>query len=144
MCEQCLTEAVIWPLFNNWVLFKAKKNGRLMKKGQWGITQSNDPQIIFDIDPCVDPTYDYDPEDDDDMFNEKEVPGEEKFWKTLELFRTQLQCIPSVGNQIVSDAMKYKAFNPEENNFEYWLLHLMGVIIHENPKGSIMNCAHSV
>jgi hypothetical protein len=61
MCEQCNAETVMYVKPNtNYVLpgyflVRATKDGRIMKKDDWGLVQCNDPDFIWSITPVCDP-----------------------------------------------------------------------------------------
>ena len=58
MCEQCLTN--IWNfgevLPELWVV-RARRDGEIMEAGDWGLVLCNDPSIVWEKTPLVDPTY---------------------------------------------------------------------------------------
>lgn len=67
MCEQCNVNPLYFgePL-PGWYLIRARRDGIVMKKGQWGLLQCNNPDFIWDTTPTQDPLFGITDEDEEE------------------------------------------------------------------------------
>jgi len=56
MCEGCVADTdLICAIFQGWYLVRAKKDGHIMKAGDFGLVRCNDPDFIFSAFPALEP-----------------------------------------------------------------------------------------
>lgn len=150
MCEQCSaeTETICEDLLPGWALVVATKDGDMMKAGDYGLIEINDPTFIIskDFKPVPDFTYDMSDEEFDNL-------SEDEYTRWVDIsmvYRNiglDLMCDPETGHRLVSDGAKagYELNLPNRDletygstdamaggiEFNYWLIHKMGLAIQE-------------
>jgi len=148
MCLQCVTEAENFGTKENfeivpgWCLMRATKDDpfEAWKKGQFGLVQINDPDVIFSIAPMKQPKReDFDSEEDFDKADEAFID------EAIELAdRLVLDCM--TGYTFVTAAIKV-GFDPktthkektyDKNNLEFclWFLDRIANWIEKYPEKS--------
>lgn len=57
MCMQCLTKALVWrkEILPGYKLMLARKDYQGIKCGMYGLVRSNDPDVVWDVEPAIDP-----------------------------------------------------------------------------------------
>ncbi len=61
MCEQCMTDAVLWSqVLPGWTLMRAREDSSNTKAGQYGLLRSNNPDVVWSSPPEIEPTEDVD------------------------------------------------------------------------------------
>lgn len=129
MCEQCLADTVGWEnVLPGWHLIQARKDGELMKIGEYGLVKMDNPVIIFSEKPIKDPYGCMSDEEIDSLPEEKSKELYKKLWEFHRLadrnaargFIEPSRCLEKYA-EIIS-AAKETGFDEEENGiFWYWL-----------------------
>jgi hypothetical protein len=94
-------------------------NGFIMKEGSFGLTSSNDPTFVFDLEPMLDPN----PNDEDDGspdFSE----DEKKYFEILRHYQRRLTGDVESGFDLVTSCAR-EGFNILEDGFTCWLMERM-------------------
>lgn len=128
MCELCTakTEYLGSPL-PGWHLSRATKNGDWMRKGQYGLTISNDPAYVWNDAPEVTPLAE---------LAGRKKPFEKRSKKeqaVIARYRTAVYRFrdafseghPVYGWRLI-EAMRKVGFTPDKGGFEFWLFEHLG------------------
>jgi len=136
MCEQCSAEVDEFghPL-PGWMLCQATKNGGgqsfNMKKGQWGLVESNDPSFIWDIKPRIDPTEGFTDAELDKKG--KEFWDESNKWiDEATAFGKALVGGPEEGWTLYEAALK-AGYTKDKGAVCFWLFDFLGRWLEANP-----------
>ena len=96
-----------------------KVNGFIMREGSFGLTSSNDPTFVFDLEPEIDPN----PADDGtglvDFTDE-----ERKYFSVLNHYQQRLTGTVLVGYHLVQSCIN-EGFDISEGGFACWLMERM-------------------
>ena len=107
MCEQCDTDCVMWrDVLPGWALIRARRDGRLMVAGQYGLLRSNDPDFVWDGAPQIEPP-------DDGLFGEWSIG--------VRGFDSVLRLRPEVGWDLVEAATRCGYYRHSHGSLAYWL-----------------------
>ncbi len=127
MCEQCMAETTNHgePLLGV-LLVRATKDGHQMKAGQWGLVRENDPFVIFDKTPTMDPVHDM----TDPAIEALEDHKPMQVWLAeAREFLDALVVSPDLGHWLIKQA-KRDGFKPKEDGYlAMWLWHRMGHLL---------------
>lgn len=137
MCEQCMTDCITWPdLLPGWALIRAQKDGRLMKAGDWGLVESNDPAVVFKTAPMADPLAGMSDEEIDRLAQDSEQwQAHINYFKAVDGFRRELTMPPRAGKRLV-DASEAVGFDDRSDGFfDAWLFDRMGRRVAAEPNG---------
>ena len=127
-----MTEAVFYGRSDDgfflpgWGLFQASRDGYIMKKGDWGLVQCNDPTFVWSVDPVSDPTFGMTEADEERELKDPNIELKtDLFYDRFEEFNNAMQGRVSDGWALMDAAIK-AGFNPEDHFFNYWLFHKLG------------------
>lgn len=133
MCELCLAECIAWVFLPGIYLEQATKDGDIMKAGDFGLTFSNDPFVIFSTVPVKDPGWEM---TDAEIYEAAKDPKfdkeEDDFYLKCNSFRKEFVMEPEIGWKLVKVAIQ-AGYDPEGNiPFHAWIFQRMAVIL-ETP-----------
>jgi hypothetical protein len=97
-----------------WHLVRARKNGRVMKKRDWGLVRANDPEFIFSTIPVKD-------HDSDSKHN--------KFLDELVKFIPEIKNTPGMGYKLVEAFTSQNKYKRTDPYFEYFLFDYLAKFI---------------
>lgn len=133
MCEQCAAKTLSWACLPGWALVFARIDGNMLKAGQWGLLRCNDPDVIFNTRPMMDPE------------DSEALPGvkarEISEWdEQARNFDHELKLSPEAGVALIEAAKQagYGLMSVSidsdgsraiEKNFSEWLFHRLGAVI---------------
>jgi len=129
MCEQCYTQSVtLGEVVPGLILIQAKKDGRHMKAGDYGLVRSNDPDVIWTDRPEPDP-YEGRPDEDFGTVLAGEV------WQA-KVQEFTAQCNTQLGPMGLTTGFRIGLLcqaagydHTKDGKLEYWLFHRMGVLL---------------
>ena len=133
MCEQCSAEVDGWayPL-DGWVLIRATKDGFFMKKGEWGLLRSNDPDFIWEETPTLDPTEGLTDEELDKASVELQ-DAEDNFTRAAQKFEDDLQGYPASGWELYNAALKAGYDKAKHGRFAFWVFNHLAKHLRDHP-----------
>lgn len=139
MCEQCSAATEIYVIGDQsevlpgWCLVRATQDGNFMKKGDWGLVESDVPTFIFSQTPTPNKFWGL-PDEELDL-----LPDEEQEylteWDTAagEFSQTLFSCLAEQQYRLHYETMerlvvacKAKGWKSEESNFADWLFNYLG------------------
>lgn len=128
MCEQCSTDSLdIGEVVPGLFLFQARKNGRHMKAGDYGLVRSNDPDVTWSFRPEPDP---YEGMSDEEI-NSQDGKAWEAWRPLVQEFaaqcKAQLDMTKGLRIALLCQAAGYN--HNKDGLLEYWLFHRMGVLM---------------
>jgi hypothetical protein len=140
MCEQCSAATVTFgEVLPGVAVIRATRDGLSMKAGQWGLVTMNDPFIIFDSSPVVDPAHGW----TDDQVNASEDGHPMWAWHDLSgEFREKLYVPPRLGARLIEKATAL-GYTDDDGDLAHWLFHRMGVVVAANPNPKPPNPDHT-
>lgn len=140
MCIQCLTEALVWKkqVLPGYYLMKAQVDYLpVIKKGMYGLIRCNDPDVVWDVEPMIDPLHGMSDEEIESISEDSaEWKAHGQFLETAqnfcEWFRLDYDRVgskyknwgldPEVAYNIIH-ACKIAGYDKDKDGaFEYWLL----------------------
>lgn len=140
MCECCSAEVDEWnigPL--GWVLCRATSDGNLMKKGQWGLVESNDPTYIWTPKPMIDPVMGVVTDADWQKVTEAQFAESNIFEDEAAIFAKALEGDVESGWHLYESGLK-AGYNKElHGRFEPWLFDYLARWLLANPKPTLSN-----
>lgn len=128
MCELCTAKTTyLGSPIPGWHLSRATRNGDFMKKGQYGLTMSNDPAYVWDDKPVPEPALSKSggrkPFDKRTKPEQTAITGWRKAaYRVLEAFS---EGHPSYAWRLIEAARKV-GFTPDLGHFEFWLFEHLG------------------
>jgi hypothetical protein len=144
-----MTEAIIWKkrVLPGYTLMRAQVDFDVMKKGMYGLVRCDDPDVIWDVEPVIDPLADISDKDVDaldrlsDLWSAHELYNERAL-EFAEWFRLDYERIgskyknwgmhPDVAYDII-DACKQVGYDREKHGYvEFWLLNHIARFIRDN------------
>lgn len=133
MCEQCMAETIdIGEIVPGWFLCRATQDGWMMKAGDYGLIQCNDPDFIIPakFKPIPDSTFNM----SDEEINNLPTDGifTDGFFDLFEDILPYLRGSLSTCGSLY-EACKEDGYNVKEHGIciEMWLIHKMGEAIVE-------------
>lgn len=127
MCEQCSTDSLdIGEVVPGLSLFQAKKDGRHMKAGDFGLVRSNDPDVTWSFRPEPDP---YEGMSDEEIDRQDGVAW--AAWRdkarafSLEC-KVQLGMTTAFRIGLLCQAAGYDA--TKDGRLDFWLFHRVGLL----------------
>jgi hypothetical protein len=131
MCEQCVakTETFLDPI-PNWWLVRATDDGHVMKKGEWGLVQCNDPDFVWTVTPKVDPLSGLSEEEINELSNDDPAWKDFEDWsEKSRIFLSELQQnfvhdVSVYWNLI--EAAREKGYDPDKDVFAFWFFNYLG------------------
>jgi hypothetical protein len=137
MCEQCTAETItLGDLFPGWRVVKATKNGNMMKAGDLGLVQSDDPDYVISCAvPCItDPSFGMNDEDFDKLAEDVNDTTFDKFMDWAYHVEASLVGHPVSGWSLVQDSKDAGWDYKKDRIFGFWLAHKIALVV-ENYKG---------
>lgn len=138
MCEQCIVDARYFykkpdETFENefflpgWCLIQATKDGHIMKVGDWGLLQINNPDFVWEVEPISDPTFDMDDDAEEAALKDPEIKKKsDLYFERLILFQDALFGCAISGWRLVNAAITTGYDKNELGSFASWLFHQLG------------------
>lgn len=126
MCEQCTASTIrLATPIPGYALLYATQKGDMMKPGDYGLVESNDPTYVFSK-PTPDPVTDHD--DDND-------PGWDEFFNTwvpnVEIFEECLKGPPEAGYRLTEACKKAGYDIQNDGRLAFWLFDHLGKCIEQ-------------
>jgi hypothetical protein len=142
MCEQCCAKADEYgqdAFIPGFYLCRATQDGHMMKAGDWGIVECNDPAFIFHTTPVKDPWA---------GFTDEQIAAssDEELAKFNEFVDTSAKISEEMADNVVGEfaldlfgrlcaAMCKAGFDPETGaRASSWLCHRLACFIEANPR----------
>lgn len=134
MCEQCVAQTAYYgePL-KDIGLFRATQDGSIMKKGQWGLIEINDPFVVWTSTPRPDPMKNLSDEELEKLPNDATIWELEDDWMDfIKEFEEALTLTPELGYKLVAASLE-KGFK-EDQRFSMWFFDYLGMWLKEHPE----------
>lgn len=115
MCEQCQVFSLNWKLSPSWALMYARRNGDIMKRGEWGLVTMNNPSVVWKVPPEREP--------DNDHYG---------FLDRLTQFEEELRLTPRDGHSLYTELSLVRTIHDlglDQCSFAWWLFAYMRHII---------------
>lgn len=118
MCEQCIVKAdsYLTPI-PGWSLIRATVDGSLMKAGDWGLVQANDPTYVWGVAPWPEP-----PEDANQNILDQWFDDAENFGKCL------VGEYPETGYRLIKACIEV-GYDIDKQSVHFWLFDYLGKYI---------------
>jgi len=143
MCEQCCAETVAYEgeVLPGYLLVRATKDGRVMKKDDWGLVHCNDPAFWWSMTPVPDPT---DGMTDEQIDSLRDPQGlielqDERYFEAAEhldaalagkLSQTESHCPHFDDATRLYEAAKAVGYDRDsDGRFAFWLCHHIGTFL---------------
>jgi hypothetical protein len=129
MCEQCLVNPLYFgEVFPGWFLIRARRDGDLMKVGDWGLLECNDPSIIWSVTPII---------------KEPDSLTIAEFDARFTVFCDELYVPPLIGYRLVKSVVDAGIFQMGNGNFNISLFeHLAKWINNHDPLKGVDSFPH--
>lgn len=117
MCEQCCAKAIRLGSLGKLGFYEATKDGHTMKKGDFGLVETNDPTFYFSKVPRPEPpeeSDDFDPWFDDAMIFAIELLNMANVFDVYQFYN------------LVDEGIKQGYQKEEHGKFELWLFNYLG------------------
>lgn len=122
MCEQCTADTIFFgsPL-PGWFLVRATRDGWFMKKDDWGLVRSNDPDFYWQATPLPDPYKGF----TDEEVNASKILDKD-FLKAYEEFWPKLEGSALAGYKLVRACEQMGYEEKVHGSVEWWLFDFLG------------------
>jgi len=112
MCEQCLVNPLYFgEVLPGWYLIRARRDGDIMKVGDWGMIQCNDPTFVWETTPKM------------------TAEQNEKLYILPEDFENSLYLNAYNGYELVKAAIEVGYNRDEDGYFPQWLYYKLSEFI---------------
>ena len=132
MCEQCVVDALASKdqVIPGYYLIQARRDGNLMKKGQWGLVHCNDPDVVWSARPDIDPSIGQEE-------NADPIPGEITWIDSMASAEEEVEnsCAYIMNGWRLIESCRKAGYDPDKNGCRFfaWLFHRLGEYVRENP-----------
>lgn len=107
-----------------------------MKKGDWGLVQSNDPSFIWAQTPVKDPTFG---KTDAELNEDKAWEGYDDFTEVASKFDEELVSDPYDGWKLYDACLKAGYDRKVHGRLSYWLFDFLARWLEKNPIPTYQN-----
>lgn len=137
MCEQCSAKTIdLGEVMPGYMFVKATVDGNMMKKGDYGLVVSNDPDVVF-RNPMIDITEGMSDEEVNNLQrpeNKKDLDKWMEFGSRAEEFEKTLLMLPSSGYELYKAAMEVGYNREKHGRFSFWLFDYLARFIEKRAK----------
>lgn len=131
MCEQCVAGCIGYGEVVPGIYFvKATKDGHYMKAGDYGLVICNDPFVVFDIEPVIDPCFEM---SDDQLEEFSDYSSADRFQSAAQKMREELAVGIWEGYRVMLGAIKAGYDQDKHGYIEMYLMHKMALMIQAGP-----------